>query len=216
MPSNKDHDTRAARQRALSLRPVSRETEHLLTVYERLLREWSKVKNLVAPSTMDDLWKRHFVDSLQLLDIASETLKNPVRWIDMGAGAGFPGIVIAIASLSNSEAEVILVESDHRKCAFLRAVSRETGVRTLVIHDRIENVAEDLPAVDCVTARALAPLDALIRYSEPMLGRGALGLFPKGQHLDDELTGLSTYSSLKLQFVTSLTDPRSRIVLARL
>jgi len=203
------------RDRALALdrMDVSRETLARLDIYAGLLQRWSKVKNLVARSTLPELWTRHFSDSLQFLDIARKHNSPAKTWVDMGAGAGFPGLVLAMALASDPEASVTLIESDHRKCAFLRDVSRETGCRTTVIHDRIENVMDELDPVDCVTARALAPLDQLIDYAMPLLKTGALGLFPKGQHLADELTGVTRFSNIELEIVESRTDKKARIVL---
>lgn len=200
---------------ALKQFDVSRETIGRLEVYEKLLLKWSKVKNLVAPSTLSGLWMRHFVDSLQLLPIARD-YGQALRWIDMGAGAGFPGLVLAMALADQPEAKVYLVESDHRKCAFLREVSRETGIRTEIVNERIENVVGNLPSVDCITARALAPLAQLIEYALPQLEKGAVGLFPKGQHIDMELTNDTIFSRVDLSFVPSLTGEKSRIMVVRL
>jgi len=200
---------------ALKQFDVSRETIGRLEVYEKLLLKWSKVKNLVAPSTLSGLWMRHFVDSLQLLPIARD-YGQALRWIDMGAGAGFPGLVLAMALADQPEAKVYLVESDHRKCAFLREVSRETGIRTEIVNERVENVVGNLPAADCITARALAPLAQLIEYALPQLEKGAVGLFPKGQHIDTELTNNTIFSRVNLSFVPSFTGEKSRIMVVRL
>lgn len=204
----------AGKANALKRFDVSRETIERLDIYETLLIKWSKVKNLVAPSTFFGLWTRHFLDSLQLLPIAREH-GAALRWIDMGAGAGFPGLVLAIALAEQPAAKVFLIESDHRKCAFLREVSRETGLQTEVIHERIENVVGNLETVDCITARALAPLAKLVEYALPQLEKGALGLFPKGQHIDDELTNTTIFSKFDLSFVPSITETKSRITIVR-
>lgn len=194
---------------------VSRETIERFDIYQNLLIRWGAVKNLVAPSTLPDLWMRHFGDSAQIVKVAVENGSPARTWVDMGAGAGFPGLVIAICLADKDHSMVALVESDHRKCAFLRAVSRETGVRTEIINDRMENVAHSLPEFDCVTARALAPLEFLLDYSLPLLQRGSLGLFPKGQHLASELTELTRFGSMNHEIVPSRTDPNGKIVLVR-
>lgn len=174
---------------------VSRETIALLSVYADLLKKWSGVKNLVARSTLDDVWTRHFADSLQLLAYA----KGAKTWADLGSGAGFPGLVLAIALTSEHGAEVHLIESDNRKCAFLREVARETGAPAIVHHGRIEDEAGRLQGIEIVTARALAPMGKLLDMAAPLLESGARGLFQKGRDIDRELTETTICSNFRIE-----------------
>lgn len=195
------------------LRPfrVSRETCDRLKTYEMLLRKWLTVKNLVSPSTLDSMWERHFRDSLQLRDICPAAK----HWVDIGSGAGFPGLVIAIALAHVSDASVHLIESDNRKCAFLREVARETGAPAMVDYGRAENIVAGLAEVDVVTARAVAPLDKLVEMAWPLLEKGATGLFPKGRDYRTELTRLSLPSTFMADLAPSLTDDEAAIIVVR-
>jgi 16S rRNA (guanine527-N7)-methyltransferase len=188
---------------------VSRETMARLEVYESLLRLWQNRLNLVAESTLPNLWERHFADSAQIVDL----LPGARRWVDMGSGAGFPGLVVAICMASVPGAHVDLIESDQRKAAFLREVSRETGAPAQIHNDRIEHVIESLPVPDAVCARALARLEKLVRYARPLLIRGAQGVFLKGREVASELTEIRQDSTVKITLMVSKTDPEGRIVL---
>lgn len=162
---------------------VSRETNERLTIYADLLRLWNSKINLVAPSTIEDLWSRHFIDSAQLYDLAANSVEH---WADLGSGGGFPGLVIAI--LAQGEAmplRITLVESDARKSAFLRTVLRETGVAASVITERAENV----PPLDAsvVSARALAPMAKLLTFAHRHLAQDGVALLPKGQNWEKEV-----------------------------
>ena len=156
-----------------------------LTIYADLLERWQPTINLVAPSTMPELWSRHIGDSLQV----QAALPEARRWVDLGSGGGFPGLVTAILLAEVAGADVHLVESDKRKAAFLGAVSRETGVPVTVHAERIETFVprHDRP-VDAFSARALAPLARLVAYGERFLRAGATGVFPKGRTVASELT----------------------------
>ena len=139
--------------------------------------------NLVSRSTLDDLWSRHIVDSAQLFELAPVTAKH---WVDLGSGGGFPGLVIAIlAKELRPELEVVLVESDQRKCAFLRTVSRETNCGAVVHSKRVEEI-EPLGA-DVLSARALADLNLLLEFSTRHLGSNGICLFPKGLTWEKEV-----------------------------
>ena len=167
---------------------VSRETHERLTIFADLLVQWQSHINLVAPSTLGDLWKRHIEDSLQYV-VRHTSSKN---WIDLGSGAGFPGLVAAIALAEHGGGRVNMVESVGKKCAFLRVVARETGLKQasveVVVHnERIESVLKDLEKPDIVSARALASLDKLIGFSHPFLCGDTLGLFPKGREHKEEI-----------------------------
>ena len=187
---------------------VSRETAERLSIYEAVLRTWQTKINLVANSTIKDVWARHFADSLQILRFRSDAKSC----VDMGSGAGFPGLVIAIHLCSEPEALVHLIESDGKKCAFLREVIRETGARAIVHNKRIESIVGDLSA-DLVVARALAPISKLLDLANPLLMKGAMGIFLKGQEVAAELTAVRASSNLNIQIRPSLTDTSGHIVL---
>ena len=191
---------------------VSRETWERLEQFVDLLVRWQRSTNLVASSTIPQVWMRHVADSLQLVPI----VPNVHRWIDLGAGGGFPGIVIACALAGKPGAEVHLVESVQKKAAFLRAATSELALPAIVHAQRIEDfVSATTERFDVVTARALAPLDKLIGYAIPLLKRGAVGLFPKGQDVEAELTQAAKSWTIEADLVPSRTDPRSRIVRVR-
>ncbi len=164
---------------------VSRETVDRLKIYECILRQWQRGTNLVAASTLDQIWHRHFADSAQLLGYASDASV----WLDLGSGAGFPGLVVAICRTNQEDGCVHLVESNSRKCAFVHEVVRETGC-SVEIHDaRIESLWGDdrLARVDRITARALAPLSGVLQLSAPFFGPSTHGLFLKGNQANAEL-----------------------------
>ncbi len=188
---------------------VSRETWERLDRFVELLLRRQEVMNLVAPSTIPKIWTRHVADSLQLLALAP----NVKRWIDLGSGAGFPGLVIACDLAKAPGEEVHLVESTQKKAAFLGDVIAALALPAVVHARRIEDFTrQDATRFDVVTARAVAPLDKLIGYAIPLLKRGAVGLFPKGQDVEAELTQASKSWKIEAELVPSLTDPRGRIV----
>jgi 16S rRNA (guanine527-N7)-methyltransferase len=204
-------DLSADRARALELTPVSRETAARLDRYVALLLEWQTRVNLVAPSTLGSIWTRHVADSLQLLNLAPHAR----IWVDLGSGAGFPGLAIACA-LTDSAARVHLVESNGKKAAFLREATRITRAPAVVHAVRIEDFVGNLPnSPQIVIARALAPLEKLLGLAYPLLKRGACGLFPKGQDVDAELTKAAKCWKIQATLVPSRTDPRARIVVVR-
>ena len=169
------------------LYPVSRESFEALERYRALLSAWQAKTNLVAPGTLNAFWSRHVGDSLQVLALFPSTN----HWIDLGSGAGFPGLVIAIAQIGKTGCSHVLVESNSKKCAFLRTVARETGADAAIVNGRIESVAkqyaESQPLPEIVTARALAPLPRLLELAEPLLAKGAIGLFHKGREFAAEI-----------------------------
>ncbi len=180
-----EEGTVADRAAALKLFPVPPEIEARLAIYAELLRKWQRTINLVAASTLPQMWTRHFADSLQVQAAA------PMAriWADLGSGAGFPGLVTAIRLAETQGAQIHLIEADRRKCAFLREVSRETLAPALVHQGRIEEILPEIGApIEAVSARALAPLPVLLDFAGDLLEKGAVGLFLKGQRLDDELT----------------------------
>ncbi|MFO1150185.1 MAG: 16S rRNA (guanine(527)-N(7))-methyltransferase RsmG [Alsobacter sp.] len=199
----------ADRVAARALLTVSRETEGLLERYVALLERWQRIKNLVGPGTLDSVWTRHVADSAQLADLAPDA----TTWLDIGSGAGFPGLVVAILLRDRPGFQMHLVESNGRKCAFLREVARNLALPVTVHDGRIEAVLPKLGTpVDVVSARALASLSELIRLTETLLTTGTLGLFPKGQDVGDELTEASKYWRIQASMVASRTDPKARIV----
>lgn len=200
------------RQRALRLTPVSRETEERLALLVAELERWQAAKNLVSSATLGDVWTRHIADSLQLFSLASDKR----NWLDLGSGGGFPGLVIGICLAETGAGQIDLVESNSRKCAFLRHAARVTGARVRVHPARIEDVAASFAGkVDVVTARALAALPQLLDWCEELLRTGTLGLFPKGQHLDAELTDSARYWKIQATTVSSVTDAAARILMVR-
>jgi 16S rRNA (guanine527-N7)-methyltransferase len=184
------------------LAAVSRETLDRLETYAALLRTWQTRINLVGPATLGDAWRRHFLDSAQLLPLLPESTR---RLVDLGSGAGFPGLVLAILGVP----DVHLIESDQRKIAFLRTVAAATDTRISLHPRRIE----DVPALaaDVITARALAPLASLLNYAIPLLrvqdGSTGVCLFLKGQQVDPEVTSASTRWTMNVERFASRSDP---------
>lgn len=150
-----------------------------LETYLGLLRKWQKAINLVGAKTLEDPWRRHMLDSAQLVPCIPPMAKT---LLDLGSGAGFPGLVLAIVT----GLDIGLVESDGRKCAFLGEVARATQCAPKIHNRRVETL--DLPALDVLTARAFAPLDKLLDLSEKLIGPETVCLFLKGRTADEELT----------------------------
>jgi 16S rRNA (guanine527-N7)-methyltransferase len=194
---------------ALALTPVSRETVARLDRYVELLLEWQAKTNLVAPSTLPTLWTRHISDSLQLLSIAPTAR----RWADLGSGGGFPGVVLACALADAPGAVVHMVERNAKKAAFLREALRVTNSPGKVhLADIGDSVDRMTGPVDCVTARAVAPLHQLIGYAEPLVRQGAKALFLKGQDVEAELTEATKYWNIKPLLHPSRTGGHGWIV----
>jgi 16S rRNA (guanine527-N7)-methyltransferase len=205
-------DLSADRARALALTPVSRETSERLDHFVACLITWQKHTNLIARSTIPVIWTRHIADSLQLLDLAP----HAKVWADLGAGAGFPGIVIACTLADAEGAKVHLVESIGKKATFLREAVQATGVPAAVHAERIEDFVDNAPeSIDVVTARALAPLPRLLTLAYPLLKKGALGLFPKGQDVGSELTEAAKYWKIEHSLIKSRTDEKAQILVVR-
>jgi 16S rRNA (guanine527-N7)-methyltransferase len=194
---------------ALSLVPVSRETEERLDRFVALLEEWQAKTNLVAPSTLPNLWTRHIADSLQLLPLAP----SAKIWMDLGSGGGFPGVVLACALAEIPDASVHLVERNAKKAAFLREAIRLTEAPGIVHLSDIEDTVDRFAGrIDCVTARALASLHQLIGFAEPLLAKGAKALFLKGQDVDAELTEATKYWNIRPHLHSSRTGGQGWIV----
>ncbi len=162
---------------------VSRETYERLERFVGLLGKWQPAQNLVSATTLANVWTRHVADSAQLLDLAP----NALRWLDLGSGAGFPGVVLAIM-LNSRAGSITLVESNQRKCAFLRAALQAADSLATIRCERIESVLEQWrDPVDVITARAVAPLSILCQWMAPLLGGGTRALLHKGREIDREL-----------------------------
>ncbi len=165
--------------------PVSRETGERLTAYVTLLRKWQRAENLIAASTVPAVWRRHVADSAQLAALFPEAR----RWLDLGSGAGFPGLVVAILGADHPGTAVHLVESNRRKCAFLRQAVRATGAPAIVHEGRIESVvAAWSEPIDRISARALAPLTDLLTLAAPLMEKGIPAAFHKGQDFVREIS----------------------------
>lgn len=186
---------------------VSRETLARLKIYADLLTDWSARQNLVAKSTLPDLWYRHFWDSAQLSALIP---KNAQTVADLGSGAGFPGLVLATI---RPDLQVHLYEATAKKCAFLRESAKRMGVTVKVHNTRVEDLHPEI--FDIVTARALAPLSLLLGYSHRFTGANTVCLFLKGQNLGPELTEASKYWKMKFSLVPSQTNPSAAIVVLR-
>jgi 16S rRNA (guanine527-N7)-methyltransferase len=245
---------------------VSRETLARLEVYARLLAKWQKTINLVAPSTLDEVWHRHFADSAQVLGVAERagcfggfaavaaptqvaaphplpqfgaiapggqplplqqqrerhvSQSSVVSWVDLGSGAGFPGLVVGILLAPRGRMALRLVDSDQRKAAFLREVVRETGLKQLItvdiVADRIEvaaNHSKDAMA-SVVSARALAPLPKLLDWAQPYFGPDTVGVFLKGREAGAEVAAAQGMAGWSLAMEPSVTEPEAQIVVAR-
>lgn len=204
------------------LRQVSRETLRRLNLYESLLRVWQPRINLVANATLPEVWDRHFADSAQLLPLIPGGAK---RFVDLGSGGGFPGLVLAIMLQERVEQGVnqpdgwrfTLIESDRRKCAFLREVARQAGVAVEILSTRIENPETQARVghADVISARALAPLDRLLGYAAPLFGDGTVGLFLKGQSAKAEVEVALSKWVFEFTLVPSVTAADSSIVVVR-
>jgi 16S rRNA (guanine527-N7)-methyltransferase len=183
---------------------VSRETIEKLEAYTDLIRKWTPRINLIAPGSLPDLWQRHILDSAQLLPLAPP---HPLTWVDLGSGAGLPGIVVAIL---DPAIRVTLIESDQRKAAFLRTCARELALSVTVLTERAESAASQ--AADVVSARALAPLAALLPLVVRHVGPAGIALLPKGKSASTEVTEALRTWTFDLQSYASHTNPDAAIL----
>lgn len=181
-----------------------------LRAYADLLSQWQKTKNLVAPSTLGDMWLRHFADSAQLLPLAPDAK----IWADLGSGAGFPGLVIAMLVANHDDRKVLLFESNSRKCAFLQEVVRRTRAPVEIVEGRIEDLAArtTVGPVDVVTSRALAPLDRLLGLARPLFGPQTRGLFLKGREARSEIAAAEKRWRFAWRLAPSQTDETGQII----
>ena len=193
-----------------SYQNVSRETYDKLRIYEKTLIKWQGSINLISKSTINDIWVRHFLDSAQLFPIIKDIEGNI---FDFGSGAGFPGLILAIMGHKN----ITLVESDQKKCTFLREVARLSETDVSILHSRIENL--EFRKVDLVLSRALAPLSKLISYVESFVIKSPSNkkvwpkmLFLKGKSYKNEILELKRYKDLFFDEYPSLTDEQGKII----
>lgn len=213
---------------------VSRETIARLETYAALLNQWQKTINLVAPKSLADVWHRHFADSAQIYRLAPTGART---WLDLGSGAGFPGLVVAILAAEHGAGDtsspdlrsgppgrmgrrdlaVTLLESDSRKAAFLREVARQTGVTVDIVCARIESPAthDKVGRSDVVSARALAPLGRLLEWACPYFTNDSIGLFLKGREVEAEIAAAEESFAFRFRLEPSLTDPEGRVVVVR-
>ena len=181
---------------------VPRETIDRLETYHRVLCKWQKAINLISQSTLENAWERHFLDSVQLVSLIDNHKK---RVIDIGSGAGFPGMVLAIMGY-----QVTLVESDARKVAFLREVANQTAIDVDIINKRVESL--DIGVFDIVTSRACASLQKLLGYSHPFFHADTLGIFHKGEKLSQELAEARQAWDFSYKTTPSIIENTSSLV----
>jgi 16S rRNA (guanine527-N7)-methyltransferase len=181
---------------------VSRETAERLITLAAIVAKWTPAINLIAKSTVSDIWSRHILDSAQMWRLRPEHAR---KWVDLGSGGGFPGLVVAaFAAEESPEMQVTLVESDTRKTVFLQTAAREMGVTSVIQRCRIE--ALDLPPQDVISARGLAALDKLLGYAAPLRAPGAVCLFSKGAGVESELTDARASWHIEVRRRPSLVD----------
>ena len=187
---------------------VSRETFSLLERLAALVEKWNKSINLISKSTVPNLWERHILDSVQIYDATQVNFK---RWLDIGSGAGFPGLVLAIlAKEKNIDGEIILVESDKRKCAFLYTVRRDLNLNLSIINKRIEEC--DPQNADIISARALANLTKLFDLSFNHKCENTTFIFPKGRSWQEELVAAEKTWNFSWEAVNSITDSQAVVL----
>ncbi len=190
---------------------VSRETQEKLEHFARLFQKWAKSINLVAPSTLDDLWQRHILDSLQIFQLSP----SPKTWVDLGSGGGFPGVIIAICLSEHSDGWVHLVESNNKKAAFLRVALNDTGARGTVHPIRIETAPAVIPSCDAISARALADLNQLLDYCAPWMlqdGSKTVAFFHKGRDYQQEVDKAVSCYQFDLVKHASVVEPDSVVL----
>ncbi len=189
---------------------VSRETAKTLHQYVKTLQKWQAKINLVSRTSLDDVWRRHILDSGQIFPILSGADSHIM---DIGSGAGLPGLIIAIMRhgvFGKDATPVTLVESDQRKCAFLSVAAKTCGVSVRIINDRLEKLPPQSP--DIITARALAPAEALLKLTALQHHEGLKCIFLKGENVDEELTRLKDYPNIKVKKIPSITNPNGVIL----
>ena len=190
------------------LKDVSRETIELLKQLRVLVEKWNKSINLISKSTVPEIWSRHILDSAQIFYARNKRFK---RWLDIGSGAGFPGLVVSILAQNNNiNGEIILVDSDTRKCAFLSTVKRELSLNLYIINNRIELC--DRQKADVISARALTDLSNLLELSFNHMNEDSTLIFAKGKSWREELFAAQKTWNFSWEAVTSITDPKSVVL----
>ncbi len=192
---------------ALAGSDVSRETLDRLAAMQAVLIKWNAKLNLIARGDADDIWMRHIADSAQIWRFRPAKAS---RWVDLGSGAGFPGLVVAALASETSCTSVTLVEADARKCVFLQEAARRMGVEVAVLPHRIETLKP--LAADVVSARALAPLNVLLGFLQKHRAAAGIGLFLKGRTVHKELAAADLEWRFRHRLHHSVTDPGGRIV----
>ncbi len=183
-----------------------------IDIHRAMLEDWSGRMNLVGPKELARYWERHALDSAQLVQHAPEALS----WLDLGAGAGFPGLIVAAILAERPGARVTLVESIAKKAAFLRAAAEAMAVPARVLHGRVEDVLPKTARTDIVIARAFAPLPVIANHCKAILDRGAVGLFPKGADSETEIAAAAAEGWVfDLDRLPSLSDPSGVILRIR-
>ncbi|MEX3316176.1 16S rRNA (guanine(527)-N(7))-methyltransferase RsmG [Sulfitobacter sp. PS-8MA] len=193
----------------MQLPNVSRETQDRLEGYAALIRKWNPKINLVSKSSIETLWERHILDSVQVFQLSDAK----GHWLDIGSGGGFPGMVVAILNMEERSFRVSLVESDQRKCAFLRTVARELDIEAEVFNERIEQLEPQ--NADVLSARALSSLTQLMEFSVRHLNPTGLALFPKGGSWRAEEEEARKNWDFALQAVPSKTNPEAAVLMIK-
>jgi 16S rRNA (guanine527-N7)-methyltransferase len=194
----------------LSSLSVSRETEGRLEGFVDLLKKWNAAINLVSKTTIDQVWQRHILDSVQVFDHGM----NARRWLDIGSGGGFPGLVVAIlAAEKTPDMQVTLVESDQRKATFLRTVCQSLGLKAIVLSDRVEVIAPQ--SADVISARALAPLPQLCAFAQQHLVPRGTAIFLKGKSFAAEVAEARQNWNFALESHPSITDPSAVVLVLK-
>jgi len=189
---------------------VSRETVQRFEVFSDVIRKWNPKINLVSKSSLEVLWTRHIVDSVQVY----RSIETSRKWVDIGSGGGFPGLIVALIAADEApEMAVTLIESDKRKSVFLRTAARECGVKVQVISDRIEKIESQ--KADVLSARALADLNTLLGFAHRHLDVDGTALFPKGVTWKKELEDARQHWHFEMEPITSLTEPDAVILKLR-
>ena len=186
---------------------VSRETQERLEIYVDVLKRWQKSINLVSSATLDDVWRRHILDSGQIFRHLSPAQGQVM---DIGSGAGLPGLILAIMGAGSDDKPVMLVESDERKCAFLAVIARQCGIKVKIRNARLEQLDPVFP--DTITARAMAPLERLLAWTAQQHHPGLQCLFLKGERVEEEMACLADYPHLNVDTSASLTSPEGVIL----
>jgi 16S rRNA (guanine527-N7)-methyltransferase len=203
-------EERLAELNAVTGRAVSRETYHRLRLFMDLLGTWNRRINLVGANEINRLWRRHVLDSAQLLAFLDKT---PGSWLDLGSGAGFPALVVAALLSETSAPEMHLVESNGKKCAFLRHAVRELDLSATIHNCRIDSLPEQVSGPDVISARALASLPELLNHVESHIGPNTHCFFHKGQDVEFELTQSAKYWSMQVRNETSRVEKGGHILI---